>query len=1091
MRRFAIVAGCCIGLAAGVAALLWLPIDGRLDAPPDVRPRVEERDERAPRVRATEAGARDVADLPAGTGRIDGRVVDPRGVAGTRVTVAHAGPARDPAAAGAALLIRCGMAPPGSSAANERSFDAAADGSFTVADLAPGLYALSATATDGRRAACLVDLPEGAASAAAELRFPGGEHSLHGRVVRDDGHPFVGRVLLGPASEDFPWTTDVASVPWVAPDAEGRFRFDGVDAARVAVAAVVAGEVTVRSDPIEVPSDAEVLLRIPVSGPAWTGRVVRAADGAPVPDAEVVVRGVSGSRGVVREARVVRTAADGTFASAVAMPAFVSARAPGYALGFVYGTERNADPVIRLVPACTLEGRVVNAADETGVAGVRLLLHPMGERNDGRPVRVAISGPGGAFRYDDLPPGEVDAVVHDAAWVSVGLADADRHEYDPLRLAIEPDTPMRVELRVERAAAVRGRVLDPAGEPIAGARVRAQLMSWQVEGVNSAHWDVRADDEGRYFVPGLVPRGQHVLEVSTESAAPTVTRAFSVESGATLEMDIVLAPGREAWLRVVDASSGAPVPGARVRYRDRGPIPTDEDERITWTSDDAGSVRAKPIPAGDVTFEVEADAYIAPEERFVLAAGAEASQAAPLVVRLMRGASIEGIVRLPDGRPAEGAEVGVDRDPMMRGHIPLTMRARFADNAATTDADGRFRISGLAPGTTPLLVTLRREREFLTWTGDVEPGGAAVEIVLAATATIPRLRVRVEGPGGERVAKAQVTLGGGFGTHGNRLTDGEVAFEVDDGVGARPSLLVTEPADEAGTPLPFGAAHVVVAQFGDEPFVVRLGPEHVIAGRVIGPDGNGIARALVTAVQENGGRDGEHGRARTAEGGSFRIGRLGAGTYRLQIDGPAELARASATEVAVDGPPVTLRLRGPVAVVVRVEDEDGQPVEGAHVSAELDGGDVFDSPDATTGADGTARLEGLDPEAVYSVGVYAEREDLHGLHRDEWRPAPTTFVLERALEIRGTVRDATGRAVPNARVHLRRDHYALTAATADAGGNFRISRLRPGDSTLLAAAPARTVESDEDATGELVDPAAFTWTEVQAGDVDVVLVLDR
>jgi hypothetical protein len=187
----------------------------------------------------------------------------------------------------------------------------------------------------------------------------------------------------------------------------------------------------------------------------------------------------------------------------------------------------------------------------------------------------------GRFRIEGLEPGEVTLVV--------------THPSRAMPARIEDElvgTDERRELALA-VAAVRGRVVDRDGRPVAGARVRARRLgrgggSPVVGGmlmVSSGSGSVVSfggddvdgavtDEDGRYELFGLTPETELEVVATAPFAEEGRSEAFEVAPDEVREgLDLELEPAGAVALRVTDAE-GAPAGSALVRAEFLG---TDED----------------------------------------------------------------------------------------------------------------------------------------------------------------------------------------------------------------------------------------------------------------------------------------------------------------------------------------------------------------------------------------------------------------------------------------------------------------------------------------------------------------------------------
>jgi protocatechuate 3,4-dioxygenase beta subunit len=248
----------------------------------------------------------------------------------------------------------------------------------------------------------------------------------------------------------------------------------------------------------------------------------------------------------------------------VAMPGIVAAVSPPGSVA------------IALQKAAAVSGRVT---DESGapVAGarvrfardsnVRALIRGGPSAFLGRPG--VTTGPDGAFRMRGLAA-ERNQTLEAA---KAGYVTAKLHGVT-LKVG---ETVKDIALVVKRGLEARGRVVDSAGQPIAGAEVRLSRAErggagfmFQIAGMNREKADATSGVDGSFRLAGLKP-GEYALAVSRDDYAPRrVPSATVAEQGPNDWPPIVLAAGVPI-AGVVRSSKGDPVVGAEVFAFAEGP----------------------------------------------------------------------------------------------------------------------------------------------------------------------------------------------------------------------------------------------------------------------------------------------------------------------------------------------------------------------------------------------------------------------------------------------------------------------------------------------------------------------------------------
>ncbi len=451
------------------------------------------------------------------------------------------------------------------------------------------------------------------------------------------------------------------------------------------------------------------------------GRVLE-ADGAPVVGMEVgllqlderelfppelAAPGTSDPRLFAARAR---TDADGRFLLAGATVGALSAL--GLDLGGERASLRVLDAVLApgattdlgdvvLLPSGTLTGRVVDE-DGNAVVGARVRVGPL-------PKPLARYGlahvtAGSAIVHLERS-GAVEAAYELPAWLSalearlpfattrtgsdghfelaraaageptvlVDAAGFARHVSQPVR--IEPGARAELgELRLERGLAVHGRVLDAAGAPVAGAEVRAGLVTGDRE-LNVFAPSVACDAEGRFAVEHL-PSGWTLGVIARRDPQGQWVAAQLRGAEHVAELPVE----RELVVEVVDRS-GAPVPAPELFVRVVGP------DGLGLFAPPLLPRPARALDAAEGRFSL---GRLAPGSYLVAARAAGLAQAACRVtlaadtppLRLVLGAVREVRVRVLDAEtraPLAGARVRVEEGE----RAPPAVLA-----AGHTDADG-------------------------------------------------------------------------------------------------------------------------------------------------------------------------------------------------------------------------------------------------------------------------------------------------------------------------------------------------------------------------------------------------------------------
>jgi hypothetical protein len=450
-----------------------------------------------------------------------------------------------------------------------------------------------------------------------------------------------------------------------------------------------------------------------------------------------------------------------------------------------------------------------------------------------------------------------------------------------------------------------------------------------------------AGDDGRFDL-GERPLHDYVLVAWRDDTAPTML-PLDIAVAAPLEgIEIPLMPCLRRVFGTVADRAGAPIAGATVQEQPHGPVVTtdaaghyelcvsDVSAYLGFAAGGHGSVKQRVSTLGivqhDVTLEPEA--------------------------------TIEGVVRGPDGAPVPG--VLVSSQSIAVGATPETMLPR----AAISDAAGRYVIAGLvAPGRVILggmsathgstLVPVEVDAP-IRYTRDLrlEPG--------------VRVAGRVTGPGGAPVQGAQVAW------RVPRAINNDSALTAADGSFVLDGVAAGELV--AGTSISVWqheiTALIAAKDGGLEGFELQVRPLPQLRGRVV-HDGRPVAGASVFFGAAN--------RMLTATDGTFAIPHEHLSPGRLWAYSEPLLAFGRHGEVGGDaGIPageieIDLVYRSSATGIL--VDETGAPIAGAYLSVANASKTDFSS--AFTGPDGTFHIMRMRGGESYDVTVYTSGERLN------------------------------------------------------------------------------------------------------------------
>ncbi len=728
---------------------------------------------------------------------------------------------------------------------------------------------------------------------------------IAGRVVNEDGLPIAGAELAATfqsGSRRLPNSVVERGGAAAHSDARGRFRLRRlIPGAPYYLFLERSGFARQRRD-IGAPgtgesAEIELVLR---RGSRGIGRVVDAEE-RPVAGAEVTSRRAEAAAEMAlrlstpRDVPVLeeRTTSDaqGRFETARLAPGryLFEVAAVGYAPVSVLGIEvpRGAAEVdlgtVVLAPGVAVGGRVVDTRGRP-LAGAGIFVVDHGTW---RPARsgepAAESGEDGRFVIADRRGGErLDVTARRDGFLDAELSGVDAPPPAPLLLTLET------------ASWISGRVLDPAGEAVAGAYLRLMATGPSARRARRNGWTARSDAEGRFEITGLVP-GTGLLSVFADGWQVAELPRVEIPAGGLRDLEVRLERGADIVGIVLDPQ-GRPAAGARVHASRSSPIPS-----FYATSDGDGAFRLGGLGAGPVTLVASHPDYRTASLQHEVAAGENRVE-----LRLAAGSALSGVVVDDLGRPVSGAMV--------------ELRGSSWQLPVASGPDGAFELPAMADGT----YTLRVEHTDFAAAHleDVAVAGHPVRglvVELSPGATIlgrllgvapeelstVRIQATTEGPQGGSQRQGEVDYESRYRISHAMAGDWVVKARTRDGRKARGETAV-RPGDR----------EVVLD--------LDLGQGHTLSGRVLqgGRPAGGVRIQLLGPI---------YGEARSDYLGRYRRAGLSDGAYDIQVRRQSLVHQRKielSADLELDLLLETAHLGG------RAIDEVGAPVAGVRVDLE-------------------------------------------------------------------------------------------------------------------------------------------------------------
>lgn len=359
------------------------------------------------------------------------------------------------------------------------------------------------------------------------------------------------------------------------------------------------------------------------------------------------------------------------------------------------GWSSEAEGPFHLRQGAVVRGRVL---DEAGlpISRARVKLEPAFSQLDAVPAldaRATTSTTEGAFQFE-----HVGRVPH-----SLRVAAAGFGTREIASIVIDDDSEHELDVVLPIAGLIRGRVRSSSGEAIPGVRMMALGLD---RAQQTTRDEVVTDEHGQFEFEALAPGPYNVLGVRRGWSFGQMVRAR------TGDMDLEFEAIREAEVRgrVVDAGTNRPLPEFIVRLRfanAQSPQgqPLRETELRVTDAQDGRFVLAGVLASGDGSWLAEAvapDYAVGTSTPFIVSGRRDVDG---VEIRMRTGCSLGGRLLTHTGKPVAGALVRACMEDDGEGLRCSFDRLLVTCSRTTTDAEGNFVLTHLAPVQQTLVVS--------------------------------------------------------------------------------------------------------------------------------------------------------------------------------------------------------------------------------------------------------------------------------------------------------------------------------------------------------------------------------------------------
>ena len=688
-------------------------------------------------------------------------------------------------------------------------------------------------------------------------------------------------------------------------------------------------------------------------------------------------------------------------------------------------------------------GRVL--LDGKPLANAPVLIEGLGEET---PVKVrVVSNAKGEFIAKGLPPMQYWVSPDERLSTRLWWLHA-RRRYpagqNPTIVDLGNTSTGSNTVELKPAPMIHGRVVDANGNGVARASVKLVMATRSTLDFLDDASTARTMADGSFAFPAPQSfESENVMVSVTPPLQSTFRSKPFILGSENREINVALPKLETVRVRVLDRA-GKPIPNARLGFGSSSD--TSALSALTLLVEEPFAGRTGRTNAeGEVVLQLAADAYdfVGAADGFLIGTLPSKAIARPMAVdlTLQRAVTLRGRVHRGDRGVADARVSIVDENPSAR------------DVFARTGADGKFEITGLAPGLVSIHVL--KQEELLNRTFDVKapddidvalpPAGTLVGRVIAGDTRKP-----VEDF--DYSVTALDELNWGLST-GATSADGTFRMEIPAGMYR---VNVSAPGY---TSLDLEDVRVVENETTNVD--LPLGRGVVVNGRVIDEDGQPVPGATVFVIDADDGF--MPGRAKppdaeTDGNGAFTITGIETGSAYLSVQHPGFMSYHE-TIKAEDQMSLEIHLTRGLSIRGVVM-QDGKPLPGVKVIA-TSTAIGSDAEPATTGDDGRFTLPGL-REARYTVAAYTDER--HAEVRDVDPRLSKEVVLSLDPKPRGIVYGTVTGIPPSlggkyiSRI-VRVDSGSESAESwIDDSGNYRIEKAPAGEATIRVWVESFNVE---------------------------------
>lgn len=632
----------------------------------------------------------------------------------------------------------------------------------------------------------------------------------------------------------------------------------------------------------------------------------------------------------------------------------------------------------------------------------------------------------GRFRFEGIIPG---------AWKLYIVAPGRQ----PFYTGYVPCYGLRSTVVIETPGALRGRIVDMAGNPVSGitgmACVGKATSSYGDKEAGYRMSNTFATDTAGGFEVASLPPGEYFFVLKDSALILTSpNQKIRIASGKTADAELRVTEGGTVYGRVFNAKTGEGIAGISLNAYSNDPEARVNKKVVTGAT---GDYIFTGLPSGSYRmFVASSDAFPTVRREPITVAVKQGETVADKDISLVPPMMVKGVVLDAEGHPAQAKVSG---------------SGQRENDFAETEADGTFMLAFAEGGAITLFAkndSFRSEPVVVTLNPETPETETVLTLSRAAGGGIEGFVRDINGKPVYNVRVSACLVNGegrpNPGDYNEAMTGAQGGFKI---MGLLPGKYAVTASMQRGNVLGTVNAEVGSNQVTPD-VIIRETPEGnlTVEGVIYYPNGLPCPVAALSLDNSQLVSSGALGR--------FAFTRLGEGTHTIFALSPGYSPLAE-PGIAAGTRDLKLVLHNLAVLTGSVSDaQTGKPVSDFSVRW-----DILSSPPFDTGGMGSGKAGFTDPKGYFrmeKIPVTPIRVDIQAANYAPWQTTLQELIsggenhveaaLHPAAGVTGVVSDASGMPIPNVALYAN-----SSEAVSDANGRFSLEGLPAGEEVRISA----------------------------------------